>query len=114
MTTIAYLKLLLNNLESKDNPITDIFRKALNKLQNLSFSSLQNEFAIGGIDDLLENRLFGGCKIDLVLNDKDNLADITNQKKLEIAYDFYSICLWFLLSSFARRDCCITNLFYFP
>ena len=69
-----------------------IFRKALNKLQNLSFSSLQNEFAIKSIDDLLDDSLFGGCKIDLVLNTKDNLDDITNQQKLEIAIEFLQ---WF-------------------
>ena len=68
MTTIVYLKLLLNNLESKNNPITAIFRKALNKLQNLPFSSLQNEFAIGGIDDLLENRLFGTVASQICFN----------------------------------------------
>ena len=96
---VAEQKLLNNQSSTKQETIAvnqlldrHIFRKALNKLQNLPFSSLQNEFAIGGIDDLLENRLFGGCKIDLVLNDKDNLADITNQKKLEIAIEFLQ---WF-------------------
>jgi len=67
-----------------------INKKATKDLSLLRFDNLQNELNVNSIDDIFKEKFIGNFQINIVSSkDKKNLADITNEEKLNLLLGFF-------------------------